>query len=90
MFVTNNHDFFHLWGKKNLVKHQKVSKCYDQDCLKNFLLHFMSSLRAPIFENSNFVIEICLIFLKTSRIKLQMLSIPNLDLSEKIAKVGMK
>ena len=51
--------------KKKLVKHQKVSKYYGQDCLKNFLLHFMSSLRAPISENSHFVAGIYFIFLKT-------------------------
>ena len=27
-----NHAFFHLWRKKKLVKHQKVSKHYDHDC----------------------------------------------------------
>ena len=31
MFITNNHASFHLWGKENLVKHQKVSKYYDHD-----------------------------------------------------------
>ena len=32
MFITNNLDSFHLWWKKKLVKHQKVSKYYYQDC----------------------------------------------------------
>ena len=32
MFITNNEDSFHLWRKKNLVKHQKASKYYGQDC----------------------------------------------------------
>ena len=32
MFITNNHDSFHLWWEKNLVEHQKVWKYYDQDC----------------------------------------------------------
>ena len=32
IFITNNHDSFHLWWKENLAKHQKVSKYYDQDC----------------------------------------------------------
>ena len=65
MFITNNHDSFHLWQKKNLVKHHEVSKYYGQYFLENFLLHFMSSLRALIFENSHFVAEIHFIFLKT-------------------------
>ena len=32
IFIINNHASFHLWWKKNLVKHQKFSKYYDQDC----------------------------------------------------------
>ena len=32
MFITNNHNSFHLWRKENLVKHQKVLKYYGQDC----------------------------------------------------------
>ena len=32
MFITNNYNSFHLWWKENLVKHQNVSKYYDQDC----------------------------------------------------------
>ena len=52
MFITTNLDLFYFWSKKNLVKHQKASKYCDQDCQKNFLLHFMSLLAAPIFKNS--------------------------------------
>ena len=36
----------------------------DHNCLKNFLLHFISSLKVSIFENSNFVAKIYFIFLK--------------------------
>ena len=32
MFITNNHDSFHLWWKENFIKHQKVSKYFGQDC----------------------------------------------------------
>ena len=31
-FITNNLASFHLRCKENLVKHQKVSKYYDNDC----------------------------------------------------------
>ena len=31
MFITNNHATLHLWCRENLVKHQKLSKYYDQD-----------------------------------------------------------
>ena len=34
MFITNNHASFHFWRKENLVKHQKVSKYNDDDCIK--------------------------------------------------------
>ena len=32
MFITNNHASFRLWWKENLVKLQKVSKYYENDC----------------------------------------------------------
>ena len=31
MFISNSHASFHLWLKENLVKHQKVSKYYEND-----------------------------------------------------------
>ena len=31
-FINNNRTSFHLRWKKNLVKHQKVSKYYETDC----------------------------------------------------------
>ena len=32
MFITNNHNPFHLWWKEILIKYKNVSKYYDQDC----------------------------------------------------------
>ena len=32
MFISNNRASFHLWSKENLVKHQRVSKYYENDC----------------------------------------------------------
>ena len=32
MLVSNNQASFQLWWKERLVKHQKVSKYYDNDC----------------------------------------------------------
>ena len=34
MFISNDCTFFHLWWKKNLVKHQKASRSYEMviDC----------------------------------------------------------
>ena len=42
MFISNNLTSFHLWWKENLVKYQKVSKYYENDCVQNFLLLFLS------------------------------------------------
>ena len=38
--------------KENLVKHQKVSKYYENDCLQNFLSLFMSLLTAKFVKSS--------------------------------------
>ena len=32
MFISNNRASFHLWWKEHFVKHQKVSKYYENDC----------------------------------------------------------
>ena len=64
MFFIDNHYLFHFLGKENLVKHQKVSQYYGQDCLKNITLFFMSLLRAAIFKTNQFLVEIYFIFLK--------------------------
>ena len=40
MFIANNRDSFHLWWKENLVKHQKVSKYYDQYWERSNLIGF--------------------------------------------------
>ena len=32
MFIIKIYTLFQLWRKENLVKCQKVSKCYDYDC----------------------------------------------------------
>ena len=53
MFIGNNRASFHLPGKGNFVKHQRVSEYYESDCLKNFLLHFMSLLTAKFVKNSH-------------------------------------
>ena len=53
MLIANNRTSFHLWGKENLVKHQKVSKHYENDCVQNFLLLFISLLTALVVKNSH-------------------------------------
>ena len=37
MFISNNRPSFHLWWKKNLGKHQKVLKYYENDCSLNLI-----------------------------------------------------
>ena len=53
MFITNNHTSLHLGSKEKLVKHQKVSKYYEYDCLENSSLLFMRLLIAPTVKKSN-------------------------------------
>ena len=42
MAISINRASLDLWRKENLLKHQKVSRHYRNDCLQNFLLVFMS------------------------------------------------
>ena len=62
--VTNNHASFHLWWKESLVKHLKVSKYYDHDCLQNFILLFMSLSTVQIVTNIHVFVVVYFIFLK--------------------------
>ena len=39
IFISNNCTSFHLWWKKKLVKHRKISKYYEIDCRSLKLLH---------------------------------------------------
>ena len=39
--------------KENLVKHQRVSKYYKNDCLQNVLLHYISLLTAKFVKKSH-------------------------------------
>ena len=45
-----------------MVKHQEVSKYYQKDCLQNYLLFFMSLLKAPFVENIILKLEFTLSF----------------------------
>ena len=51
--ISSNRTSFQLWLKENLVKHQRVSKYYENDFLQNFLLHFRSLLTAKFVQNSH-------------------------------------
>ena len=53
MFITNNHASFHFRRKKNLVKHQKVSKHYDHHrrfCKSRTQIFFLY-LKRKIYTN---------------------------------------
>ena len=50
---ADNRASFHLWWKKQLVKHQRVSKYYENDFLRNFLLHYKFWLTAKFVKNSH-------------------------------------
>ena len=51
MFITNNHPPFYFWSKENLVKYQKVSKYYVNDCSSRKIVS--SSSKAILAHNSN-------------------------------------
>ena len=53
MFIINNCISSHLWRKENLVRNQKVLKCYQNDCVENFPLFFISLLTIAIVKNSH-------------------------------------
>ena len=53
IFISNNRPLFHLWWKENLVKHEKVSKYYEIDCLQNFLFLFMPLLTIKFVKKSH-------------------------------------
>ena len=78
IFITNNRVSFHLWWNENLVKHRKVSKYYNHDCLQNSPLLFMSLWTAQVVKSSQILAGIYFIFF------LKKHPIPNLDLSEQI------
>ena len=62
MFLNKIRTSFQLRGKENLVKHQHVSKCYEIDCLENFVFHFTRLLTAPIDKTVIFMLEFNLSF----------------------------
>ena len=64
MFKSNNCVPCRLWGKKNLVKHPKISKYYENDCLQNFLLLFMFSLKGKFLKSSHILGRIYFTFPK--------------------------
>ena len=46
--IYHIYDSFHLWWHENFVKHQNVSKYYDQNC--RFILNFFRSKQLPDFS----------------------------------------
>ena len=46
------------------MKHLKVSKYYDHDCLQNFILLFMSLSTVQIVTNTHVFVVVYFIFLK--------------------------
>ena len=52
MYISNNCASFHLCQKEKLVKHQIVSKYYENVCLHTFLLLLISLLIAKFVKIS--------------------------------------
>ena len=64
MFVSNNRQSVRLWWKEYLVKHQEVTKYYENDSLQNFLLVFMSLIPTKFVRNSHIWAKTYFIFLE--------------------------
>ena len=68
------------------MKHQKVSKYYENNYLQNFRFLFISLSTAPL-KTIILNLEYALFFKKPCQNKLQSLLVPNFDLREKITVV---
>ena len=64
MFIGNDRASFHFWAQEHLLKHQRVSKYYHNECLQNVLSHFMSLFTAKLVKNSHTRAKIYFIFLE--------------------------
>ena len=64
MFIGNGRASFHFWAQEHLLKHQRVSKYYHNECLQNVLSHFMSLFTAKLVKNSHTRAKIYFIFLE--------------------------
>ena len=51
MFISNNRVSFHLRWKENLVKHQKFSKYYENDCSTSFCFYKLQLYRTLLATN---------------------------------------
>ena len=52
MFIGNNRSSFHLWWKKNFVKHPKVSEYYETDCRCVWFWQKFFKTKHTYFSNS--------------------------------------
>ena len=62
MFISNNPTSFHLSRKGNLVKHQKVSKYFENDCRWLNNLYYLLAAQASSFFNLLFFLFFFLFF----------------------------
>ena len=60
---ARGHDSFHIWWKKKSLKHKKVSRYYEHDCLQKYPFLFMYLLTVLILKNSHILAGIYFIFL---------------------------
>ena len=86
MFITNNHNSFHLLWHENFVKHQNVSKYYGQDCRlrvgfshlkeQEFRHNFVDAIK-PLCSCRNFVESTSHFFLHCTHFSNQRLAFIN-------------
>ena len=59
MLINNNHASFHLWQKKNLVKHQKVTKYYKNGSRLSQIIERSNNEKG--FGSSRIICEVSLV-----------------------------
>ena len=62
IFIRNDRASLHFWAKENYLKHQRVSKYYDNVCLQNLLLRFISLLTGKFVKTVIFRLKFTLSF----------------------------
>ena len=63
-FITNNYDFFHLWGKENLLIHKEVSKHCEDDSRETSSLKSYFCAQNSLLSNIVLLRKLCMFSVK--------------------------
>ena len=72
MFKSNIHASFQWWLKEKFVKHQKVSKYCENDCLQNVLILFIFLLTAKLLKIVTFRLKFTFLTKKRPKTNLKL------------------